>query len=252
MQRIRLLVADADTAHTDNVKRAVARCGGIEFVASAPDGRFALEQIAAFHPDVLLTDIHLPVMDGLELLKRCKRMREPPVCLVCTRFYSDLSVEYACRSGAAYFLYKPIDYSRLPSVIKECWMALRNSETEAIAPSAALNALRTALLEAGIPSNLRGRVYIEEAVRCLVPERWLLKNMTFGLYARVAERTNASPAQIERAMRNAITAAYNRGVLKRSFAHRPSNRDFLEYLLRRIDEASSDIRRLTDPRGIKK
>ena len=252
MAKIRLLVADADAAHTDNVRRAVAGCGGIDLVASAPDGRFAFEQIAALQPDVLLTDIYLPVMDGLELLKRCKRMRFPPVCVVCTRFYSDLSVEYACRSGAAFFLYKPIDYNRLPTVIEDCWMNLRNPETGIVNPSPALDAMRATLLEAGIPSNLRGKMYIEEALRSLASDRWLLKNMTCGLYARIAEKTHATPVQIERAMRNAIATAYKRGVLNKSFAHRPSNRDFLEYLLRRIDEASSESGRLTGPRGIKK
>ena len=238
MDRIRLFVADADPAHMDRVRRTIARCAGVEFIGSAPDGRFALEQIGVFQPDVLLTDIQLPVMDGLELIKRCRRMRVSPVCVVCTRFYSDLSVEYASRLGAAFFLYKPIDYGRLPAVIRDCWTAFRSPAANGHEISDSSDALWNILKEAGVPSNLRGKLYIEEAVRCLASDRWLLKNMTRGLYARIAEKTIGSPAQIERAIRNAIAIAYERGALNRVFRQRPSNRVFLEYLMYRIYESA--------------
>ena len=239
MKKIRVFIADADTAHIAGVRRAISGCSGMEMIGATSDGRAAMELIAAFHPDVVLTDIQLPSLDGISLLRQCRRMRLPPVCIVCTRFYSDLSVEYACRNGAAFFLYKPIDPRRLPTVIQECWRELKpdshrleNEERSRDICDAARELLR----EIGIPSRLNGSRYILEAVQCLRSDRFLLNNMRNGLYQRVSERTNATPAQIERDMRNAIAIAFERGSLGRLFDARPSNRSFLTRLLRRIDE----------------
>ena len=238
MNKIRLFIADADADSIAGVRRALYKSPSIEVIGAATNGALALDSLSAYRPDVLLTDINLPELDGIELLRRCRRMRVPPVCIVCTRFYSDLCVAYASRNGAAFFLYKPIDYERLPGIICDCWRdagkARCDDETTSeddASPGSAARSIHALMREMGIPSNLSGRQYIAEAVLCLYSDRRLLKNMSNGLYEQVARKTNARPASIERAIRGAISAAYERGSLSRHFSRRPTNRAFLEYIL---------------------
>ena len=240
MKKIRLLIADADAAHIANVRRVIAQTRSIEVVDAATSGRRALDMLAAYRPDVLLTDVNLPEMDGIELLKQARRMRTQPTAIVCTRFYSDLCVEYASRNGAAYFLYKPIDYRRLPGVILDCCpkpIDATGTEARSARPDPA-PAVRALLQAMGISPKLAGRQYILEAMLCLFDDRRLLNNLTNGLYEQVALRTHSTPQRIERAIRGAISAGYDRGAMKRFFNRRPSNRAFLYALLLRMDDSA--------------
>lgn len=238
MSKNRVLIADADAAFTSNVRRALSRFRDYEIIGTAGRGGLALEMLASFQPHVLLTDIQLPELDGIALLKRCQRMRTPPIAIVCTRFYSDLCVKQACLNGASYILYKPIDYNRLPHIIDEC----RRSAREAAADSADPDPRRhdqgrvlAVLRDMGIPARLTGSAYIAEAVACLRDDQRLLKNLKTGLYPLLARRGGASATGIEHALRNAIGIGFERGGLKRHFNQRPTNRDFLQYLVRHLD-----------------
>lgn len=240
MKKIRLLIADADAAHIANVRRVIAQTRSIEVVDAATSGRRALDMLSAYRPDVLLTDVNLPEMDGIELLKQARRMRTQPTAIVCTRFYSDLCVERASRNGAAYFLYKPIDYRRLPGVILDCCTKpgdTNGAEPKAAKPDPAL-AVKALLQAMGISPKLAGRQYILEAMLCLFDDRRLLNNLTNGLYEQVALRTRSTPQRIERAIRGAISAGYDRGGMKRFFNRRPSNRAFLHAMLLRMDDSA--------------
>ena len=244
MSKIRVLIADADAVFTANVRRALTRFRDIEIIGTAGRGGLALEMLASFQPDVLLTDIQLPELDGIALLKRCRRMRTPPVAIVCTRFYSDLCVKHACLNGASYILYKPIDFSRLPHIIEECWRSARDAIPESADPYMRPDARRhthakvlAALRDMGIPARLTGSAYIAEAAVCLQDDLRLLKNLKNGLYPLLARRSGASATGIEHALRNAIGIGFDRGGLKRHFSERPTNRDFLQYVVRRLDSS---------------
>lgn len=254
MKRIRLFIADADAAFTEKVRTMLHKSPVIEVVGTAFSGAQALELLSAYRPDVLLTDINLPELDGITLLKRARCMREPPACIVCTGFYSELCVEYANRGGASFFLYKPVDFSRLPAIITDCWRCFRSisgDETSDPGVSGAVqgrvDAVRARLRRVGVPSNLTGSLYITEAVLCLSADRRLLNNMKNGLYPQIAARTNSTPQRIERAIRCAVSAAYERGSLKRHFAEKPTNRSFLEIILRSVDQPDEKAIPLPSP-----
>jgi DNA-binding NarL/FixJ family response regulator len=79
---------------------------GYEVVGSCPDGRSALNAIAALRPDVVLLDIQLPDIDGFELIAQVDILSEgPTVVLISTREAADYGGRVA-RSGAAGFITK--------------------------------------------------------------------------------------------------------------------------------------------------
>ncbi len=96
----------------------------------------------------------------------------------------------------------------------------------------------------GIPAHVKGYRYLREAVLLTVNNTGILKAMTKELYPEIARRNNTTPSRVERAMRNAIEIAWNRGavdVLAELFGcsinperGRPSNSEFIAWVTDRI------------------
>ena len=244
MKKCRFYIADMDEQFVSRVRCAVDRCAAIEFVGNTGNGRNALTEVLRLKPDVVMTDIPLPELDGITLLHELRRIRSAPAVIVCTRFYSDANMQCACRYGAAFFLCKPIELSALPGLILECGrsrpepvvdVARQDSESEAERLRGAI--VHHLLKELGMSARLDGAAYfLEAAVHCH-GDALLLKNLSRGLYAQLARRMDTTVARVERSMRSAIAIAYERGALRQHFPHRPTNREFIEYLMGVIEQA---------------
>lgn len=241
---IRLFIADTDEEHIRRTVRGLARCPDMRVIGTGGNGAHVLRQLSLTPADVLITEIQLPGLDGIMLLKDLQSLRVSPSVIVCTHFYSPICVSRAWACGASYFLYKPLDYNRLPEIIRECHAAHMRVATDAPLSSAddhypqRREAIRALLAEAGMPARLTGSLYLYEALMAAGEEPTLLKNLSKGLYAEVARRTQSTPQRLERALRNAIAIACDRSGLDRRFGHCPSNREFILYLMERLQERS--------------
>ena len=237
---IRLYIADTDAGFIAMVRRALKNSKRIEIAGAADNGRRALRDVVALKPDVLLTDMQLPEMDGLALLRETRRLNRIPSVIICTRFYTGASVELALKHGASYFLCKPIAFEHLPEMIVECAMSGTNRASSVSAEAQAAPGPREAEILAllnglGVSPRLNGGLYLLEAVRCLRDNRLLLRNLSQGLYAELAQRLNTTEARVERCLRSAIAIGYERGSMAQVFPRRPTNREFIEYLMAALD-----------------
>lgn len=80
--KIRLLIADDFEVIRSTIARIVSLDGDIEIVAEASNGREAVEKACEFHPDVVLLDMRMPVMDGISALKEIMRCCPTSVLMV--------------------------------------------------------------------------------------------------------------------------------------------------------------------------
>lgn len=87
--------------------------GRIEVVAEAADGAEALEAVREFGPDVLLLDVQMPGLGGLEVLGEVLALPRPPACAILTTFDLDDYVATALELGAQGFLLKDAEPDRL-------------------------------------------------------------------------------------------------------------------------------------------
>lgn len=101
----RVLVVDDEPSICSLVERGLARVG-IQ-ATSTRDPESALEQLKTFPVDVVLTDIRMPGMDGLTLLRRIKTVRPTCEVIVMTAHSSDETARQASRFGALDYLRKP-------------------------------------------------------------------------------------------------------------------------------------------------
>ena len=111
----RILIVD-DDASTLTGLRALLTGWGYE-VETAPNGRVALEKIASAHPAVVITDVVMPLMSGLELLDAVRNTRPSMPVIVLTAHSSLDSLLVATAEGAFAYLPKPVDVAKLKGVI---------------------------------------------------------------------------------------------------------------------------------------
>ena len=103
---IRVLVVDDQTMVRAGFRLLLADEPDIEVVAEASNGRDAVAQAARFRPDVILMDIRMPEMDGLEATRRILASDATARVLILTTFDLDDYVFEALRAGASGFVLK--------------------------------------------------------------------------------------------------------------------------------------------------
>ena len=119
-----ILIVDDEKNAREGLARALQRQYEILL---AENGQRALEVLRGRSVDILLSDVRMPGMDGLNLLPRVLALPHPPVCIMLTAYGSiELAVE-AMKQGAYDFLTKPINLDRLDILLKR---ALRTRDVE--------------------------------------------------------------------------------------------------------------------------
>lgn len=117
---IRVLLVDDQQLVRTGFRMILADEEGIEVVGEAANGDEALRLVDQLSPDVVVMDIRMPVMDGVEATRRLAGTVDPPRILVLTTFDADEHVVEALRAGASGFLLKdvpPDDFVRALRVV---------------------------------------------------------------------------------------------------------------------------------------
>jgi DNA-binding NarL/FixJ family response regulator len=115
----RVLLADDQALLRGGLRMILDAQPDIEVVGEASDGREAVEAARRLGPDLVLMDIQMPVMDGLEATRRILAGREPhPRVVVLTTFDLDEYVYEAIRAGACGFLLKSAPPDQLAAGVR--------------------------------------------------------------------------------------------------------------------------------------
>ncbi len=112
-----LLVADDDPGVRESLERTLAREG--YNVVLAPDGQAALDRLQAGGIDLVLSDLKMPGMTGLELLPRAKAVAPEVDFIMLTAFGTVEEAVKAMKDGAADFLTKPFQRAQLIKVVRQ-------------------------------------------------------------------------------------------------------------------------------------
>jgi DNA-binding NarL/FixJ family response regulator len=90
----------------------------IEVVGEAADGAEGVDRAEELRPDVVLMDVKMPGMDGIEALRRLRELDHPARVLIVTSFTEQRTVVPALRAGAAGYVYKDVDPDALAGAIR--------------------------------------------------------------------------------------------------------------------------------------
>ncbi len=115
---IRVLVTDDQPLIREALVALLSSVDEIEVVGSAGDGAAAVRMATSLAPDVVLMDIRMPVMDGVEATRQVRALPQPPAVVILTTFDLDEYVLAAVRAGASGFLLKDGDADDLVAGIR--------------------------------------------------------------------------------------------------------------------------------------
>jgi DNA-binding NarL/FixJ family response regulator len=110
---IRVLLVDDQPLVRSGLRMIVATRDEFSVVGEATQGLEAVEMVKQLNPDVVIIDIQMPVLDGVEATRRITALPNPPKVLVLTTFERDDYLHEALRAGASGFLLKNSPPERL-------------------------------------------------------------------------------------------------------------------------------------------
>ena len=115
--RERILVVEDDAAARVGLEQLI-RGWGFD-VEAAADGEQALERIASFHPGIVLTDLVVPKIGGLDLLHKVAELGEHVTTVILTAQGTIETAVEAIKQGAYDYLTKPVDLSAAPDSARQ-------------------------------------------------------------------------------------------------------------------------------------
>ena len=122
---MRVVIADDEPLALRRLQIALDTMPDVEIVGVADDGKQALDLIDRLSPDIVLVDIRMPEMSGLELVDALDHPSPPAVIFITA--YDSFAVE-AFREGAIDYLLKPLDEDRLRIAIERAQLALQTRD----------------------------------------------------------------------------------------------------------------------------
>ncbi len=248
--KVRVLLADDNKEFCNSLKASLEIAGFIEVAGVAYDGKEAYEMVLETRPDILLTDIIMPYMDGLALMEKINSnsmLSKKPKYIVFSSMGYENIITKAMKLGAEYFLAKPFEPSGLIERINDIFRSSDEAEKTQIGAKAK-NDLETNITmyiqQLGVPAHIKGYQYIRDAITMVIDDMDMINSITKLLYPTVAKHFKTTASRVERAIRHAIEVAWDRGnpdVLNELFGYtilgskgKPTNSEFIALIADKI------------------
>lgn len=118
MEPIRIVLADDHGLMREGTRHILDQCADLEVVGEAEDGQEALELIDRLQPDVAILDIRMPVLNGIEVVRRMKESSPRTAALMLTAYDDDDYILALMDAGALGYLLKTTRASELVDAVQ--------------------------------------------------------------------------------------------------------------------------------------
>ncbi|MGZ3931714.1 MAG: response regulator [Bacteroidia bacterium] len=115
---IKIIIADDHRVFIDGMKALLREVQGLEVIADAENGEQLVQKTVQYLPDVVLTDIQMPVMDGIEATKVIQKRHRDVKVIALTMLNESLFIRRMLEAGASGYLIKTVDKEELIKAIK--------------------------------------------------------------------------------------------------------------------------------------
>lgn len=220
---IRVVVADDNEIMRNMIVDALSDDDMIEVVGEASDGMSAINIIRNTHPDVVLLDLVMPLVDGIgvmETISEDEAFKEnKPNYIVVSAAGSEDIVNQALQTGASYFIMKPFDGDALVKRVKricgETDVSLHQNvnagQTITEDVSQDTEQIIVGLLRnLGVPVRMVGYKYLRDAILIAVDDTDSLMSVTKNIYPEIALKHGTSSGNVERNIRYVIESTWTR------------------------------------------
>lgn len=251
MDKIKIMIADDSVETKESLKAEIARHSNMELVSQCSDGLHCIKQIRMKKPDVLLLDLIMPNMDGLDVLNELSKENIHIDRIICTSpILNEMTMSELQKYQVDYFLLKPFEPRQLiDKIIQLCSInnnkvsvpedekAEEEIQNEQLKRLHLEREITSILHEIGIPAHIKGYMYLRTAILETYLNVDFLGQITKVLYPEIARRYMTTSSRVERAIRHAIEVAWNRGnidAIDEIFAYtisaskaKPTNSEFI-------------------------
>lgn len=126
---MRIVIVEDEQQTREGLSRLLERIDpAYQVVALAANGEAGLQCIQARHPDVVITDIRMPKMDGLEMTEALSRLPQPPKFIILSAFSEFSYAKRAMSFGVSEYLLKPLSMADLKQSLEKIELQLQAAE----------------------------------------------------------------------------------------------------------------------------
>ena len=210
-EKIKLLIADDNPDIRSDLNRYFKNKEDIEVCCLAADGRAALKGIREYQPDVVLLDIIMTYMDGIDVLMALRddvSVKRPRVIMIAAIGLENIA-RNAIQVGADFYVLKPLDLEFLTAKIRIlATTRTKEDKKEKEAPGSIERGIRQRLVDIGIPTHTVGYKYLVDALVLYIETEGTV-SATKQLYPMIADKYKTSPPSVERGIRNTLSIYAN-------------------------------------------
>lgn len=233
---IKVLLADDSPEYRTVLRQSLMANPEINVVGVASDGVELVKLSASLHPDLILTDTILTNMDGLTALQEIfSQSSNRPAAFIIATFCSPQMAAEATALGVKYLAVKPCS---IPALIERILHYRGMAPTPFQSQEAQLEKeiyVTEVMHQMGIPAHVLGHGYLRDAILIAIENADVISAVTKELYPAIASKHGTTAPRVERAIRTAIGAAWERGnieMLHRYFngtisKGKPTNSEFI-------------------------
>lgn len=225
MSKINVAIVDDNERMVTLLENILNEDSEIDVVGTGGDGMTALELIREKEPDIVLLDLIMPKLDGLEVMQKVNQepeMKKKPEFIVISAIGQEAITEDAFGLGASYYIMKPFDNETVLNKVHQIqrgrsYHVLHNkqhliAEAEAeYVPRNLENDVTNIIHEIGVPAHIKGYQYLRDAIIMAIENREVINSITKVLYPTIAKMNETTSSRVERAIRHAIEVAWTRG-----------------------------------------
>ncbi|MDI6695158.1 MAG: response regulator transcription factor [Anaerolineales bacterium] len=121
MNKIRYMIVDDQQIIREGLGGMLSREKDLELVGSAQNGAEAVEKAISLNPDIILMDLRMPELDGVEAIRRIRKICPHTKCIILTVYNNDENIFEGIRAGAKAYIMKDISQEELVHVIRSVY-----------------------------------------------------------------------------------------------------------------------------------
>lgn len=240
MSKTRLLVIDDNKDLVSMIKEYFKNHNDIMVSLDANDGVEGLKLIEKRGEDydVIILDLIMPNKDGISVLETMRKKNMSKRVIVLTSYNNPEIIRRVSELGVNYYILKPFELSELEKRVLELSEGISyDSKTVDLHHNNLQISTTKILHELGVPSHIKGYLYIREGIMMLYERPEVIGGITKELYPEIASKFNTTVSRVERAIRHAIEVSWNRGnwqLMEDIFGHsvdidkaKPTNSEFI-------------------------
>ena len=221
--KIRFVLAIEDFEEAESLKNAVEASGKACICAAVATGAALIEEAESIKPEVIISDIILPEIDGLSAFSVLKKRKNPAKFIGISEFFSADIIRESTKIGVSALVKKPYD----AQILVEKALFYAEIADKQASPERKITEI---LRKIGIPSNVSGYRYLREAIAMTAEDAGVVNGITKLLYPEIAKKYKTTGASVERAIRHAIGLAWQNGALREMFASKPTNSELISLI----------------------